>query len=238
MRPKFFVLTAAVALAVIMLGACVSVQPPTQTPTRTLSVNGSAQINLPPDIAYISIGVHTENANAKEAVSANNTQAQKIQDAIKALGVDAKDLLTTNFSIYPQQQYDLAGKPTGTIFVVDNTVHVTLRNLDKIGEILQAAVDAGANNIYGIQFDIADKTAALSDGRAAAVANARTQAEELAKAAGVTLGAVQSINFYNSYPVPVSIDDKGGMAMVKAAVPISAGQLTITVDVNIVYEIH
>ncbi len=236
MRTKLFSLIAVLVMAVV-LGACVSVQPATQLTPRSMSVNGSAQVMLTPDLAYISIGVHTENPDAKEAVAANNAQAQKITDAIKALGVDAKDLQTTNFSIYPQQQYDNEGNLTGTTFVVDNTVYVTLRDLAKIGDTLQAAVDAGANNIYGIQFDVADKTAALAQGRKAAVENAKTQAEELAQASGVTLGAVQSINFYNSYPIPTVMDGKGGAAAMQAAVPISAGQLTITVDVNIVYEI-
>lgn len=237
MRHKLVLLIAALILPVV-LSACVSVSQPTQPITRTLNVNGTAQVVLTPDIAYISIGVHTENADAKEAVAANNSQAQRVSDAIKALGVDEKDIQTTNFSIYPQQQYDQNGQLTGTVFVVDNTVYITLRDLAKIGDILGAAVDAGANNIYGIQFDVADKTEALAQGRKLAVENAQKQAEELAQAAGVTLGPIQSINFYNAYPVPVTMDGKGGGEMVGAAVSISPGQMTITVDVNIIYEIR
>ena len=238
MRTKIFALSIVLFLALTLSSCTVKLSQPANPPT--LNVNGSAQITLAPDIAYISVGVHTENVDANEAVSGNTTQSQKVVDALKATGVDEKDIRTNNYSISPQQQYDDKGKLTGVIFFVDNTVYVTLRDLTKIGDILGEAVKAGANNIYGIQFDVADKTTALASGRKSAVQNARLQADELAQAAGVKLGTVQSINYYNSYPVPVMAEGKGGGAMMSqaASVPITPGQLTFTVDVNIVYEIQ
>jgi uncharacterized protein YggE len=237
-RTKIFALSIVLILALMLSSCSVKLTQPATPPT--LNVNGSAQVTLSPDIAYISVGVHTENADANEAVSANTSQAQKITDALKATGVDEKDIRTSNFSITPQQQYDKDGKLTGVNFVVDNTVYVTLRDLTKIGDILGAAVSAGANNIYGIQFDVADKTTALASARKTAVENAHKQAEELAQAAGIKLGAVQNINYYNSYPVMA--EGKGGGAMVDttavASVPVTPGQLTFTVDVNIVYAIE
>lgn len=238
MRTKFLLVSVLLVVAVLF-SACASEEPVVQQNIRTLSVNGSAQASLTPDIAYISIGVHTENKNATEAVDANNAQAQQIMDVLVGMGVDAKDMLTTNFSISPMDEWGPDGQKIGTKFVVDNTIYVTLRDIKKIGDILGAAVEAGANNIYGIQFDVSDKTALLSSTRQAAVENARKQAEELAKAAGVSLGDVQNINYYNSYPVPV-YDMKGGVAMGiggGSSVPISAGQMTLNVDVSIVYEI-
>jgi len=236
MRTKIFALSIVLILALTMSGCAVKLTQPATPPT--LSVNGSAQVTLTPDIAYISVGVHTENADANEAVSANAAQAQKVIDALKAMGIDEKDIRTSNYSITPQQQYDDKGKLTGVIFIVDNTVFVTLRVLSKVGDILGAAVGAGANSIYGIQFDLADKTPSLASARTTAVENARKQAEELAQAAGVKLGAVQNINYYNSYPVMA--EGKGGGAMMDTAsisVPVTPGQLIYTVDVNIVYEI-
>jgi len=208
-------------------------------PLRTVTVIGSGKTTLTPDLAYISIGVHTENKDATEAVASNNSQSQKVADALKSFKIDAKDIQTTNFSIYPRQEYDSTGKPLGTTFVVDNTVYVTLRDIDQVGEVLDAAVQAGANSISGIQFDVADRTEALSLARQAAVADGRVQAEELADAAGVTLGPVQTITSYSSYPVP--IEAKSGAVMMDAAaanVPISPGQMILTVDVNIVYQIQ
>ena len=245
MKNKTFYYAALFILA-ILLSACGSQaveaaktsQETEQPPVRTLNVNGSAMVQLSPDIAYISIGVHTENENANKAMNSNNTQATKVIEAIKALGVDPKDIQTTNFSIYPSQQYGPSGEMLGLKYVVDNTVYVTLRDIAKIGDLLGAATEAGANTISGISFDVADKSAALSEARKNAVEDARKTAEELTQAAGVTLGPIQSINYSNYMPTPVYMDAKGGnAAMASAPVPIQSGTLTISVDVNIVFEI-
>ena len=143
--------------------------------------------------------------------------------------------------IYPQQQYDQNGKPTGEIsYIVDNTVYVTIRNLGKVGDLLDAAVQAGANSIGGIDFGVADKTGALTLARQAAIKDAQAKAQELTSAAGVSLGAVQTISESSSGgPPPILYNKAASPALAEAAsVPVSPGQLTITVDVNIVFEIH
>jgi uncharacterized protein YggE len=239
MRTKFVVFTL-LALALV-LSACgpTTINQPAQPPVRTLNVNGVGQVYLTPDIAYIYIGVHTEAKTASEAVDTNKTQTNAVIDAIKKAGVDKKDIRTTNFSIYPSQQYGPDGKLTGTIYMVDNTVYVTVRNLDNLGSLLDDAISAGANTINSIQFDVADKTQALKDARGKAVEDAKTQAQELAGAAGVSLGSIQSISFYDSSPAPM-YEGKGGGGGAMAAnttVPIQPGQLTIAVTVNINYEI-
>jgi uncharacterized protein YggE len=207
---------------------------------RTITVSGTGKAYLTPDIAYIYIGVHTEGKDAAEAVASNNTLTQKVIDAIKSFNVASKDIQTTNFSIYPQQQYDNTGKSQGITYMVDNTVYVTLRDLTKIGDLLNGAVSAGANSINGIQFDVTDKTAALSEARKAAMADAQSQAEELATAANVSLGAVQEINASTTNSSPIPLYGKGGgaaLAAPEASVPVSSGQLDVTVNVNVVYEI-
>ncbi|OGO28048.1 MAG: hypothetical protein A2Z16_04115, partial [Chloroflexi bacterium RBG_16_54_18] len=192
-----------------------------------------------PDVAYINIGVHSENADAAEAVASNNARSKKVADALKKFNVDPKDIQTTNFSIFPQQQYDQMGKMTGIIYFVDNTVFVTLRDISKVGDVIGAAVEAGANSINSIQFDAADRSKALSEARKSAVADALATAKELAAAAGVTLGNIQMINSYGG-GVPMPIYDAkgyGGGGGAGAPVPVSPGQLVLTVDVNIVFEI-
>jgi hypothetical protein len=237
-RNKTILISILLAL-VVLSSACASVPAPAIQPMlRTLSVTGSAQAALTPDIAYINIGVHSENVDPKEAVASNNVSSKAVADALKALGVDSKDILTTNFSIYPQDEWGPDGQKIGTKFMVDNTVYVTLRDLTKIGDLLGAAVKAGANSINGIQFDVADKTPYLAEARKAAVENANLQAQDLSKAAGVELGPVQSLNYYNTYASQVPMDMKGvGGGGAAAAVPVSPGQLSITVDVSVVYEI-
>lgn len=210
-------------------------------PQRTLSVTGSGSVNLTPDIAYINIGVHTEDVSASEAVSANNQKTQQVIEAMKDLGVDTKDVRTVNFNIWPNTQYDpQTGKQTGTTYMVDNVVYVTIRDMDKLGDILDAAVRAGANSINSIQFDVTDKTQALKQAREQAVKDAQSQAQEMASFSGVTLGEVQNINFVNNVPEPFLMEayaKGGGVVAVPAPVPVTPGQLTLTVTVSITYEI-
>ena len=235
-------LVSAVLLVALALGACSpTIMAESAPPVRTLSVNGTGQTFLSPDIAYIYIGVHTEEATAAEAVDTNTSETQQVIAALKDAGVDAKDIRTTNFSIWPNQQYSPDGQPTGTRYVVDNSVFVTVRELDKLGDLLDSAIGAGANSINSIQFDVADKTEALKKAREEAVKDAKQQAQELADAAGMSLGDVQTISFYDSAPTPFmeSFGKGGGGAAVSeaAAVPIQPGQLTLTVTVSMSYEI-
>ncbi len=252
MRTKVYILTTILILAVLLSGCASVARAQSETPaaapagdkqevTRTLSVSGSGKVYLTPDIAYVTIGVHTENYSASEAVAANNTQAQQVISALKAQNIAEKDIQTTNFSIYPQQEYDQEGKPTGKIkYIVDNSVFVTVRDITKVGDVLDAAVKAGANTVSGIQFDVADKTQALSEARKSAVRDAQVKAEELSSAAGVTLGAVQTISEYTSGGPQPMYDMRAAapMAAEAASVPIQAGQMLLTVEVNMVFEIR
>ncbi len=238
-----------VLVLILLLNACTGAGgAPTTTPAGgvspeappTLTVTGSGKVYITPDIAYINIGVHTEGSRASQALRENNELSAKVVDAIKALGVEDKDIQTSNFNIYPQQQFTPDGQPTGEIkYVVDNTVYVTVRDLTKLGELLDAAVQAGANTVYGIQFDLSDSSSAMDEARKLAVEDARRTAEKLAEAAQVTLGKILSINIYgSSVPAPyVMGKGGGGYAVAEAAVPVSPGQMVITVEVNIAFEI-
>jgi hypothetical protein len=237
MKNKFLFIIAVLVLGTV-LAACgpstITVQP--QPMQRTLTVTGSGMVTLTPDVAYIYIGVHTENVSVAEAVAENNTKAQAVATAIKGFGVEVKDVQTTNFSIWPQDQYDDKGNKSGTIYNVDNTVYITVRDLTKIGDLLDASIRAGANTINSIQFDVADKTEALSQARKAAVENAQKQAQELVDATGVKLGDVQTISYYDSTPLSADYG-KGGGAMAASSVPVSSGQYQLTTTVTIVYEL-
>jgi len=239
MKTKLLILTA-VLLTGVVLSACgpstIVVEP--QPYQRTITVTGSGEVTLTPDIAYISIGVETQDASALVATTENNTKAQAIITAIQGFDVADKDILTTNFNIYPQQHYDDNGNITGVTYVVDNTVYVTIRDLATIGDLLDAAVTAGANNINSIQFDVADRSEALSQARLAAVADAQKQAEELTTASGARLGEVQTISYYDT-SAPMNVEyAKNAVMMDGASVPVQAGSLQITTTVSIVYELR
>ncbi|NWG34780.1 MAG: SIMPL domain-containing protein [Chloroflexi bacterium] len=241
MKTKLY-LVAIVALLALMVSACgaTTVNQAAQPPLRSISVSGAGTVNLVPDIAYIYVGVHTEKPSASDAVAENNAQTQKMIQALRDFGIDAKDIRTTNFSIYPFDKYDpITGTSTGEkYYSVDNTVYVTVRDLAKLGELLDTVIAAGANTVNSVQFDVADKDAALQQARADAVKDAQSKAQELADAAGVQLGEIQTIGFFDSVPYPI-MDGRGGggAAAEAAAVPIQPGQLTFTVTVNVTYEI-
>lgn len=240
MRTKYFAFAMLAALALV-LSACgpTTINQAAPENLRTLNVSGLGVVYLTPDIAYINVGVNTQRPNAAEAVEINKEQTTAVIEAIKDFGVDAKDIRTTNFSIWSNQQYDSMGQSSGTTYVVDNTVNVTVRDLDKLGDLLDAAITAGANSIYSIQFDVADKTKATEEARTLAVKDAKDEAQGLAEAAGLSLVNLQTISYYESSPTAY-FEGKGGgggAAMETAAVPIQPGQLAISVTVNIVYTI-
>lgn len=240
---RTFLFTAAVMLAAILLSACgpATVVSNPAPPQRTLTVTGTGTVKLTPDVAYINIGVHTEMSTASAAMTSNNNQTQQVIDALKNASVDPKDIQTTNFSIYPNTQVDpQTGKQIGTTYVVDNTVYVTIHQLDKLGSILDATVAAGANSVNSIQFDVADKSQAIQQAHDQAIKDARNQAQAIATAAGVSLGNLQTLSFYDNVPTPMmdTFGKGGGMAAApSAAVPINPGQMTLMVTVNMTYEI-
>jgi uncharacterized protein YggE len=236
MKTKILFLSIVLMLALAACGPAntITVQP--QPFQRTITVSGSGLVTMTPDIATINIGVHSQDASASVALTDNNTKVEAVTAVIKAAGVADKDIQTTNFSIYPQQQYDNNGNMTGILYVVENTVYVTVRDLVKLGTLLDATVRAGANTINNISFDVADKTTAMTQARAAAVAEARKQAGELTSAAGVALGEVQTISYYD-YSAPVSIQYSRADMASAGSVPVQAGSLQISTTVTIVYEI-
>ncbi len=208
--------------------------------TRVLSVVGSGSVSLRPDLAYVSIGVRSEDPDAKAAVEANNSQTEAVIDALLNFGVAQDDLQTINFNIYSFEDFNQAFEERPPMrYSVENTVYVTVRDIDTLGDLLSAAIDAGANNIWGIQFDVADRSESLSEARALAVANANDKAAELAGLAGVELGQILSISTSGGgFPIPFGVGGGGFAAEEAAAVPVSPGQINVAVDVNIVFEIQ
>ncbi len=228
-----------ISLVVIgLLAACSpSAAPSAETP-RTMSVNGIGRVTIVPDMATINIGVRTEAEVVTDALDGNTAQANAIARALKDLGIEEKDIQTSNFNIYPSERYDpMTGQVQGRFFVVENTVNVTVRELTSLGEVLNAVVNAGANSIYGISFNVEDRTAAVAEARELAIEDAKTKAGDIAAAAGVELGEIIGISVYEGSVPFTYYDAKGGSAAVEAAVPIAAGTLTITMEASLSYSI-
>lgn len=204
--------------------------------TKQVNVTGTGQVAVTPDVAYINIGVRSQAESVADALKANNAQAQQIKDVLMEQGVEEKDIQTSSFNVYPQTEYDFNGNPVKNTFVVENTVYVTVRDLDAMGSLLDVVAQNGANSIYGIYFDLLDKTEALKQARELAVEYAKVQAEEIASAAGVELGEILNISVYSMIAEGYGIG--GGYAsQAFSKVPVSAGPMVITADVNIAYAI-
>lgn len=245
MRKTVIGLTVILVLSAL-LSACSALAPaaaPASSPAslRTISVSGQGQTYITPDVAYVYIGVHSQAVSVAEALSANNSQAQAVTEALKSMGVDGKDIQTTNFNVYPMQTYSNTGEITGTTYSVDNTVYVTVRKLDQLGQLLDTVVKSGANSINGITFDVLEKEAAQAEARKLAIENARKQAEEIATVTGVTLGELVSISTSSAYPPSIyearGMGGGGGMA-VSSVAPVSAGQMVVTADAYLSFEIQ
>ena len=235
MRTKLSIFVPVLVLALVLsaCGPAASAQP------RTLNVSGNGTIYLTPDIAYIYVGVNTDDPDIAKAVSQNNTQTQALVDALKNNGIAAADIQTSNFSVYYNNPSSgkLPDLTTDSYFTVNNTVYITVRDLTKLGSLLNTAVGAGANNINSITFDVADKTTAMAQARQKAMANASTLATELAKTAGVKLGEIQNITYSDNSPMSYYGMGGGGASAPNASVPIQPGQTQISVTVSVTYDI-
>ena len=242
MKKKTIFIIGTLLVGAVLLSACGLMEAQGVSPTseRYIRVSGSGEVAVVPDIAYINIGVHSEAEDVSSALEANNTQATKLTEALQAEGIEAKDIQTTNFNVYPQTRYDNMGQPVGTSYVVDNTVYITVRDLTKLGKLLDSAISAGANNIYGISFDIADKETVLAQACELAIKDAEAKAKSVATVAGVTLGQILSIDVSTpTYTQPYYGYGMGGGAEgLKTSVPVSAGQIVVTYTATLNYAIE
>src|SRR5574340_233750 len=155
-----------------------------------ITVEGVGNVTLTPDEAQLSLGVQAQAASAAAAQAQANGVMAKLVAAVKRLGVADKDLATQWLSLQPQYAYEPNGSqpPRVSGYQASQSLAVTVRDLSKAGAIIDAAVAAGANQVGGISFAVADPTAASAQARTAAMADAKVRAQALAAAAGVTLG--------------------------------------------------
>lgn len=203
-----------------------------------ITVTGTGQVFVIPDVANISVGVRTKGDTVSEAIALNNDQAQAIKNTLMAEGVAENDIQTSNFNVYQQSDYDFQGNPTSIYYSVENTVYVIVRQIENLGNILDAVGRSGANNIYGVNFDVEDKSEAQTNARALAVQSAQAQALELANAAGVEMGELISISSGATTTSPnyYGYGVGGGGAMAES-VPISSGQLPVNAQVTLTFAI-
>lgn len=225
-------LFAALALAALLAPAAAQA-----ADLRTIAMSGHGEVKAAPDQVQVNAGVTTSAATAAAALAANTQRMKTVFAALEKMGVAQKDIQTVNFSVSPQYTSGAnneAQRLTG--YQVRNEVSVRLDDVGKLGAALDALVSAGANQMNGINFSIRDNGAMLQKAREAAIADAKERAETYARAAGVTLGPIQSIGEGGgSGPVPMF---KPMRMMAAAPVPVAAGEESVTADVSVVWEIR
>ena len=158
---------------------------------RTVSVSATGSVAVEPDVARISAGVVTEAGTAKDAIARNGTVMSKLVDGLKVVGIEARDIQTRNFNVEPRYTQPKDGR-AATIdgYRVLNQVRLTVRDVKRLGEVLDQAIALGANQVDSIAFDVSNIEMLKDDARRQAMENARRRAELYAKAAGGQLGPV------------------------------------------------
>lgn len=241
------VITTAVLMVLAMLTAAVlsftaftpvKAADENQPTKRTLNVSGSGTVNASPDIAYVTLGVVTENKDAKTAQQDNAKAMDKVTALIKSSGIKSDDIKTVNYSIYPKYDYIKdTGESNITGYTVNNSIQVTVRDITKAGSIIDVAAGSGVNLTSNISFGLSDYDKFYNEALKKALGAAKVKAESMADVYGIKLG------------VPVTINENGGSSPVysnmgyakaqvadSAATPIQAGTMEIKANVSVAYE--
>lgn len=250
-RPRILLASAAIAGAILALAAFAPTgsalaadRPLAERPLPVIRVQGEGRVAVAPDMAIVTMSVVSEAETARAALDANNAAMAKVIDAMKAEGIEGKDLQTANFSIQPRYYHpprasDGESEPPRIVgYTVSNELSVRVRDLARLGAILDKAVTLGINSGGNVAFTNAETDAIVEKARAAAMKDALARAQTLAAAAGVTLGPILEISENFSPPGPVPLARGRMMLEAKAdAVPIETGESTYTVTVNASWEI-
>jgi uncharacterized protein YggE len=236
MRAHHVVLASALLLtgsALAGVGAPVLIRADSGDPAPgTLSVVGTGVVATEPDTATTSFGVTTQAATAQEAMAQNSQEMARVIEALKGAGIAAKDLQTQYVSVDPR--YDDRGRQV-TGYAASNSVSAIVRKLSQVGDVIDAGIASGANNVSGPALSRGDRAKLYREALDSAVADAKAKAQVLAQAAGVSLGAVRSMTEnaqMDGGPVPATF-----AALETVRTPIEAGTTNITATVRVVFKL-
>ncbi len=206
---------------------------------RWVEVTGEGSVSAAPDFARVTLGVTSTGKTAGEAMAANARAANALVSLIKSEGVAPVDIQTSEMSISPMFSQPSPGQqtsPTITGYSVSNNVAVTLHDIPRLGSLLDKAVTAGANSVYGVGFGHNDPSALLDKARPLAVADARRKAEIYANAGGARIGRLMVLTEEPGRPPPIAFS-RAYAASAPALTPIEAGEDKLTVTVTARFEL-
>jgi len=207
---------------------------------RTITVSAEGKVNAKPDIAVISLSVVTQGKTVKTVTQEGNVKMTAVIEAVKKLGVDAKDITSTQYNLYPQYIYPENQSPRLSGYNLNQDITVKVRDLEKVEDVLDSGIAAGANQVGQLSFDIDDPSGLKKEARAKAFETAKEKAEEMANAAGVKLGRVVTFSEDTGYQQPAYANYSMDM-MAKAesaGAAIEPGSKEMNISVSVTYEIE
>jgi len=236
---KLTIILALLVIVLSMIALPTLAQAPTQTDTITVTGFGSA--SGAPDIANLEVGVESIESDPSTAYSNTNALIDDVINALTDVGVEVQDIRTVGLNVYQDRYggpaFSGEGQPE-PVYFVSNNVRVTVRDIDNVPAVLDATINAGATNVYGLNFAIQDEATLASSARANALEDARAKAMELAELAGVELGDIVSIyelqggfDPYNQFALD-GFGGRGGGAVIEP------GQLSVNVQLQITFQIN
>lgn len=234
------------ALAVALAFGATAVNVPAQTPAPTLqvpadgtllTVSASGEVRRAPDIATVSAGVVTQAADANAALRQNAEQMTRVVAALRQAGIADRDVQTAGVNLHPQYRYVENQPPAITGYQATNTVNATVRDIGRLGRILDALAATGANQISGPAFDVDRKDEALDEARRSALEKARQRAGMYAESLGLRVRRIVSIDETGlDMPRPMMRMEAKAMAA-DASTPISPGENVLGLTLNVVFEL-
>lgn len=244
--PRLLAATAFAALASAPAAMAQQSVPAIEAGHTLLTVNAEGATTRTPDMASYSAGVTSQGTTASEAMGANSQAMARVIAALKKAGVADKDIQTTNLSLNPvyaeprrQPDGSFSGEPRAIVgYQATNTVNVRQRKLADTGKVIDALVTAGANQVNGPDFTLSQPEAAQDEARTDAIRTARARADLYARAAGLRVVRIVSISESGGYaPMPVMYARKAEMASLASAPPVAAGELQMSVNVTVQFEL-
>lgn len=208
-------------------------------PETTISLTAEGSVLRDPDIAYLTAGVQTQDETAQAAMQANATAMNGVFAALEAANVERRDMQTSNFSLQPQYDYSSrsSGQPRLTGYQASNQLSVLVRDLDSLGETMDALVGAGGNTFSGLRFALEDDRAANNAARDIAMKEAIARAELYAAASGYEVARVVTISESGGFsPQPRAVMAQA--RSLESSTPIASGEVGYSVTVNVTFELR
>lgn len=235
-KPKLISVPALV-VALLLGSQVASAAEPERITERSITVSASGSVTADPDIAYMAAGVVSDAETAREALAKNAAAMTKLLDGLKALGIAPGDIQTTQLNVDPRYTNAKDNPRTQVLsgYRVTNQVYLVIRDLKRLGEIVDQAISLGANHLGLVSFEVSKADQLKDEARKAAVANARRRAELFAAAAGVQLGTVVRIfeEPSESRQPPVGVQ-----RAISGTVPLEPGSRTLSTEVQVTWTLR